>query len=348
MGLTGSNAALTYCELVVHCGGPVDMSVATRRFRHGRVSTALALLSDQRLNTLLNSAVQLGTGIGGTTWLLEIDSHPVFVKRVAVADLELKPENLRSTADLFGLPTWTHYGLGSAAGSAWRELACHIMTSDWVLAGQSENFLLMHHWRVLASDTTQPMTPDRAAELEQDVAFWHGDAAVRHRLEAVADSSTDLVLFLEYVPQTLHEWLEAQADVGIDQADRACEFVEPALRTVAEFIAAQGLRHFDTHFRNILTDGRSLYLTDVGLAASSRFELSDAEAQFLHDHASHDGCSMISSRGADRDCRALRPHAPLRGAGVRRADRAGIPAGVREPIIRTRRQQQMFACEPLM
>ncbi|WP_433203627.1 hypothetical protein ACQP1G_14465 [Nocardia sp. CA-107356] len=57
---------------------------------------------------------------------------------------------------------------------------------------------------------------------------------------------------------------------------------------------ARGLRHFDTHFRNILTDGRRLFLTDFGLAASSRFELSTAEAQFLRRHASHNGCYVIS------------------------------------------------------
>ncbi|WP_433679056.1 hypothetical protein [Nocardia sp. CA-119907] len=105
------------------------MFYSTRRHRHSEISTALASLTDQRLTALLNSAAPLGAGIGGTTWLLDIAGHHVFVKRVAVTDLELLPENIRSTADVFGLPTWSHYGLGSSGGGAWRELECHILTT---------------------------------------------------------------------------------------------------------------------------------------------------------------------------------------------------------------------------
>jgi len=48
------------------------LDLAARRVRHGEISTALALLSDRRLEELLDSARHLGTGIGGTTWLLEV------------------------------------------------------------------------------------------------------------------------------------------------------------------------------------------------------------------------------------------------------------------------------------
>ncbi|MEU7900459.1 hypothetical protein AB0B45_47455 [Nonomuraea sp. NPDC049152] len=51
---------------------------------------------------------------------------------------------------------------------------------------------------------------------------------------------------------------------------------------------ANGLLHFDAHFGNILTDGRRMYFTDFGLAASSRFEFSAAERAFLQLNASHD------------------------------------------------------------
>jgi hypothetical protein len=252
------------------------MSLVARRVRHGQVSTALALLSDRQLTERLNSASRLGSGIGGTTWLLDVDGVAVFVKRVALTDLELRAENLRSTANVFELPPWAGYGVGSAGGGAWRELAAHVMTSDWALTGQCENFPLLHHWRVC----TRPPhpTPDRA-ELERKVAFWHDDPAVRARLEALADSSADLALFLEYIPHDLHTWL------GADSPDAAYAMAERDLRAVTGFLGNAGFQHFDTHFANILTDGERLYLTDVDLALSPRFYLTDTEARFLREHA---------------------------------------------------------------
>jgi hypothetical protein len=248
--------------------------VTPRLARHEKIAAALEAADAD----LLASARPLGTGIGGSTWLLHVDGEPVFVKRVALTDVERRHEH--STADLYGLPQWSHYGVGSAGGGAWRELELHRMTSDWVHGGQCENFLLLHHWRVLPA---LPRAPLPRAELERDVAFWHGDPGVRRRLEALAGSTADLVLFLEYVPRNLAEWL-----TGHDRP------LEEELRHITEFLAGQGVQHFDAHFRNIVTDGERLYLTDFGLAVASRFDLSDAEAEFLAGHAHHDRSYVLT------------------------------------------------------
>jgi hypothetical protein len=256
------------------------LDLAARKVRHGEISTALALLSDRQLGELLDSARHLGTGIGGTTWLLEVAGGPVFVKRIALTDLERS----RSTADVFGLPAWFHYGVGSAGVGAWRELVAHVMTSNWALTGECENFLLLHHWRV--SDCHSP-APVSRAEIDRNVAFWHDDPAVRRRLAALADASADLVLFLEYVPRNLVEWLTGTGDDHIAVTERD-------LLAMTRFMGAQGLQHFDVHFGNILSDGERLFVTDFGLALSARFELSPAEVPFLREHASHDGCYVVT------------------------------------------------------
>ena len=49
-----------------------------------------------------------------------------------------------------------------------------------------------------------------------------------------------------------------------------------------------GLLHFDAHFGNILTDGRRLYLADLGLAAATRFDLAPDERDFITQNLSHD------------------------------------------------------------
>jgi hypothetical protein len=66
------------------------------------------------------------------------------------------------------------------------------------------------------------------------------------------------------------------------------DFVERALFDGVAVLNGQGLLHFDVHFENVLTDGRRLYFADLGLAISSDFDLSPAEAEFFHRHAGYD------------------------------------------------------------
>ncbi|HEX5596929.1 MAG TPA: hypothetical protein VFX61_13070 [Micromonosporaceae bacterium] len=109
----------------------LDKSRGARLAAHSAVSTSLALQSDHELRVLVDAAAPMGSGIGGTSALLDIGGTPVFVKRVPLTDLERQPENVRSTANLFGLPTFCQYGIGGPGFGAWRELAVHTMTTNW-------------------------------------------------------------------------------------------------------------------------------------------------------------------------------------------------------------------------
>lgn len=145
----------------------------------------------------------------------------------------------------------------------------------------------MYHWRVLPDST--PL-PEELADVERAVAYWGGRSQVRHRIEALQQSSASVALFLEYIPQNLHQWLSEQLTVGDEAADRACVMVEQGLAAGTSFMNSRGLLHFDAHFENILTDGRRLYFADYGLALSSRFELSRNEAEFFDRHQTYDRC----------------------------------------------------------
>jgi hypothetical protein len=270
-------------------------SRASRLAAHAAVATALSLRTDHELRELVDAAPRIGAGIGGETVLLDVDGAPVFVKHVRLTDLEREPEHVRSTANLFDLPTFCHYGVGTigAAGfGAWRELAVHVMTTGWVIAGEHEGFPLMHHWRVLP-DAGRPL-PDELADVERAVEYWGGGAAVRRRIEALRDSSASIVLFLEHVPQTLHDWLGAQVEAGGETAERACALVEDRLDSGISFMRSRGLLHFDTHFENVLTDGERLYFADYGLAISSGFDLSPDEVDFVAAHQEYDDCYSVT------------------------------------------------------
>ncbi|MEV5983272.1 protein kinase family protein [Streptomyces sp. NPDC052114] len=264
---------------------------AARLAAHGDVSTSLALHSDHALRELVDGAVPIGSGIGGTSALLEVAGTQVFVKRVPLTDLERRPESVRSTANLFELPLFCQYGIGGPGFGAWRELAAHVMTTDWVLTGDCENFPLMYHWRVLPGMT--PL-PEELADVEKAVAYWGGGPQVRGRIEELRKASASVALFLEYIPQNLHQWLGERMQAGGEQAERACAMTERELVAGTSFMNSRGLLHFDAHFENILTDGRSLFFTDFGLALSSRFDLSPEETAFFDRHQTYDRCYSLS------------------------------------------------------
>ena len=187
------------------------MAHGERVDRHNIVSTELALHSDRELGALVDRSQVLGTGIGGTSTLLDVSGIPVFAKRIRLTDLERRPANFMSTANLFGLPACCQYGVGSPGFGAWRELAANTMTTNWVLAGRTEAFPLLHHWRVLPGVAP---SSEETADIDGAVTYWGGSQAMRGRLHALADASAGIVLFLEFVPHNLIDWLATQTAAG--------------------------------------------------------------------------------------------------------------------------------------
>jgi hypothetical protein len=285
--------------VAIDVGAP-DMALPARLERHATVASSLAALGDGGLAALIDAAPALGSGIGGTRSLLHVGGVPVFVKRVALTDLERRRGHVRSTANLFELPTFCQYGVGVGYGvglpatGAWRELAASEMATGWVLAGRADWFPLLHHWRVLDRSASFQPLPDELADIERVVAFGHGSAAVRRRIEAIAGATTSLTLFFEWLPEPLPAWLARQVVAGDSAAERAIEMVERRLLVDVDRMNAAGLYHFDAHLDNILTDGERLYFTDLALAMSPQFELSASEARFLDANLTHDRCHTIT------------------------------------------------------
>ncbi|MGW3820099.1 protein kinase family protein [Streptomyces sp. NPDC005046] len=262
---------------------------AGRVSAYAAVGARLSLLSDRRLEDAVASAPSLGSGIGGRSAEMEVEGIRVFVKRVPLTDIELRPEHARSTRNLFDLPLFYQYGAGSAGFGAWRELAAHAMTTGWVLRNEYTGFPLLYHWRILPDSAPVGFT-DGLGGIEGAVAHWEGSPAVRRRLEAIGRSSFSLVLFLEHVPQTLAAWLGNTRDAARPEhgGESPYRWVEQQLLRGTEFMSAHGLVHFDAHFANLLTDGRQVYFADFGLASSRDFELSAEERVFLTEHLVYD------------------------------------------------------------
>jgi hypothetical protein len=250
---------------------------------HRAVASSLSLLGDAELATLLAAAKPVGTGIGGTVATIEVSGARVFIKTVPLTDLERLPHNVHSTANLFALPSWYQYGVGSAGFGVWRELAAHQLTTEWVLSGACEHFPLLYHWRVMPR-----IREDNTADVERQVMAWEGSPSVRVRLTESNNATASVVLFLEHFPHTLRRWLPSEE--GRSQMQN----VERELVSATNFLSSQRFVHFDAHFANILTDGEHVYLSDFGLTLSAEFTLTPEESRFLTLHRDFDRSLVVT------------------------------------------------------
>lgn len=152
---------------------------ASRVSAYAAVGSRLSLYCDRQLRKAVAAAPELGSGIGGRSTEMEVEETRVFVKRVPLTDLELRPEHVRSTANLFGLPLFYQYGAGPAGFGAWRELAAHIMTTGWVLENRYTGFPLLYHWRVLpGSPRPASPTPSGVSRMPSPIGRVHQPYAV--------------------------------------------------------------------------------------------------------------------------------------------------------------------------
>jgi hypothetical protein len=271
----------------------VGRQAAERASTWADLRTFLADLGDAELAELLRTASELGTGIGGRTLRVVVDGTTVFVKVVPLTAVETRADNLRSTANLFGLPTYCQYGVGSPGFTAWRELEALERTTRWVLDGDATGFPLLYHSRLLPDQPPPPSEPEHD-DTDRAVAFWHGAEGVARRLAAIRASTTALVLFLEHQPHQLGTWLRDRLDAGGAAADEAVEMVDDTLLAPVVEMNQQGLFHFDTHLANLLTDGQQVLVADFGLANARDFALDAGERRFLETHRLHDPAYTVT------------------------------------------------------
>ncbi|MBL8676828.1 MAG: hypothetical protein JNJ47_05335, partial [Alphaproteobacteria bacterium] len=149
--------------------------IANRIMTYRTIASKLESLSNQELSELLEKAEPVYSGMGGTSVLLKIDRVSIFAKKIPLTDIEMLPENIMSTANLFNLPLYYQYGIGSAGFGAWRELSAHIMSTGWVLRDECPNFPLMYHWRILP-DSMSKTPPTFNKEYSPKLMYAHPTA----------------------------------------------------------------------------------------------------------------------------------------------------------------------------
>lgn len=270
-----------------------------RRERYYSVSSRIAQIDNRRLLSMFGSSEGRGWG---QTHTIKVGTSKLFVKRIPLTDLEC--DNLYSTENLFNLPTFYNYGVGSAGFGAFRELVAHVKTTNWVLSGAIANFPLMYHYRIVPCSPTRPeWDSDRRA---QYVRYWNSDENVSKYLQARHAARHEIVIFLEHFPHVLADWFTKNLDKA--------ETVTREMLNTCTFLREHGVIHFDAHFRNILVRDNIPYLTDFGLVLDKTYLLGRSEQLFFKLHIDYDSAEYLECLGAylSKLYRDLSPVARLR------------------------------------
>ena len=266
----------------------VQNGIEDRRQKYFNLSSLIARLDNFELRSLFkDNQSNLGWG---QTHIVEIEKYPVFVKRIPVTQIEY--ENLLSTKNLYNLPNFFNYGLGSAglgvAGmNVFRELIANIKITNWVLEGETANFPLMYHYRIIPYKGNH-LNIDKSL-LKGFVEYWGNNDNVGNYMVDRANANYELVLFLEYIPYVIETWL-------LENPSQIQKILSELTKTIA-FLKCKGIIHFDCHFGNILTNGDQIYLTNFGLVLDKSFALSSDEVSFFEKNRFYDYGEVFRNLG---------------------------------------------------
>ncbi len=255
--------------------------------RYHAVSQKLKSFSNSEIQNLISTSIPLHVGIDGKTFELTLDFQKIFVKKLPLSALEILSENWMSPNNIFQLPLFCQYGLGAPGFGSWRELLSNQKSTQWVLEGVCENFTLLYHWCLLPVEQSGEFTVEEQEEIEKDVGFWENSDELRERYKAIRRPITEVILFSEFVPINLKDWIKSQS-AQISLFEKALDFVDQKILTTIEFMQSRNFIHFDAHFENIMTDGKTLYFSDLGLALDGRFLKQTEEIEFFNQHRNYD------------------------------------------------------------
>lgn len=268
------------------------MHQITRLTHYKNLSEQFRSLNDQDLVALIFESEQKKSSPWGESLSLKIENESVFIKLIPVTKRER--DNLDSTVNLFDLPLFYHYGVGSAGFGVWRELEAHKITTNWVLEDKCWNFPLMYHHRLLSNSIL--LRKQHQRDLEKDVSYWDNNAQIRKRLTDIDEAADSLIIVLEHFPQTIRTWIQSVLIQDHVDLEKFVEKILEQLTRVNEFMQKNGFVHFDAHFENLLTDGQTIYFSDFGLSLSQSYDLSQEEVEFLNQHLEtyDQACSIVN------------------------------------------------------
>jgi serine/threonine protein kinase len=216
----------------------------------------------------------------------KISGYDVFMKKIPLTTLEYN--NMFDTSNLYNLPTFYNYPIGSAGINCFRELTMHIKTTNWVLEGKIKHFIMMYHYRIIKKenhiiDDIQKENINKKVETK-----WNGNKNIKKYLIERLNAPYEIIVVMEYFPITLNEWLKQH----ITNVYSYKKQIYPLLN----FLQEQHVIHFDSHSKNFVVSKEGIiYMIDFGLVLDLEFNLTKEEIKFFNKNTMFDyGLSIMN------------------------------------------------------
>jgi serine/threonine protein kinase len=239
--------------------------------KYDKINTKLSYLSDKEILQLIKKKEDVAKSSYGENTTIKIYNTKIFVKSIILTELEYN--NKYNTSNLFNLPLYYNYGIGSYGINCWRELLIHIKTTNYVLSGECINFPLLYHYRIIE-------TKPKHIKFD-NFKYWNSNQNIKKYIAAKSKSKYRILLFIEWFPKVVHTWL-------LENKTNLNSFYEQAFKLL-HFLQSNNIIHFDTHGSNIVVDSNNIiYLTDYGLVLDTDFILSKKELLFYNKNKYYD------------------------------------------------------------
>ena len=233
------------------------------------------MTTDQLIEIFNNGKISDGVGKNSVTKINNID---VFIKKIPCTTLEYN--NLLNTSNLYNLPCYYNYGVGSVGINCFRELSTHIKTTRWVLDNKIKNFPIMYHYRIIKINNSTK-NKEIIDKIDKMKIYWNNNENIKKYLIDREEASYEIMIILEYFPNVLYKWLEEKIE--------NIYLYEKQIYPILNFLYDNNIIHFDTHDANILiSNDNTLILTDFGLVLDLSFDLTYEEIKFFNKNTYYD------------------------------------------------------------
>ena len=216
----------------------------------------------------------------------KISGYDVFMKKIPLTTLEYN--NIFDTFNLYNLPTYYNYPIGSAGINCFREITMHIKTTKWVLEGKINNLIMMYHYRIIKKENNI-IDEIQKENINKNVSTkWNNNKNIKNYLIERLNAPYEIIVVMEYFPITLNKWLKQD----LKNVYSYCKQIFPLLN----FLQKQRVIHFDSHSKNFVVSKEGLiYMIDFGLVLDLDFNLTKEEIKFFHKNTLFDYGACIMS-----------------------------------------------------
>ena len=267
---------ISFCEIPTSLANNYSNRVKNYKL----LKNKLAELNDEQILGLIKKSTTYNVSDNTQTKVIDLFGVKIFVKRIPITKNELI--NM-STRNIYQLPMFYQYGIGSLGFGVLRELKSAKMASKYVLRRQCLNFPLLYHYRIIKKIG---ITSNHKNDLKKHSKFWGENFRITSLLHDKSNAEDYLYIFMEYFPNNIKEWIIEQSLQG--NLQDTVEIIVKKIKKISNFLKSQKFLHMDSHIFNILTDGHTIYYADFGLAIHESFQLSNKEKKFLNHHISKD------------------------------------------------------------